>query len=76
MLAAHMDEIGFIVNFIEDNGMIRVAPIGGIHFGAAAFSEVVFENGTRGVLVAEADVPAKESPKAEKCGQQVLSAES
>ena len=44
-----------------------MAPIGGIHYGAAAFSEVVFENGTRGVLVAEADVPAKESPKAEKC---------
>ncbi len=67
MLCAHMDEIGFIVNFIEDNGMLRVAPIGGIHFGAAAYSEVAFENGTRGVLVAEADVPAKESPKAEKC---------
>ena len=67
MLCAHMDEIGFIVNFIEDNGMLRVAPIGGIHYGASAFSEVVFENGTRGVLVAEADVPSKESPKAEKC---------
>ena len=67
MLCAHMDEIGFIVNFIEDNGMLRVAPVGGIHYGASAFSEVVFENGTRGVLVAEADVPSKESPKAEKC---------
>ena len=67
MLCAHMDEIGFIVNFIEENGLLRVAPIGGIHYGASAYSEVVFENGTRGVLVAEADVPAKESPKAEKC---------
>ncbi len=67
MLAAHMDEIGFIVNFIEENGYLRVAPIGGIHFAAASFSEVVFENGVRGVLVPEADVPAKETPKAEKC---------
>ena len=67
MLVAHMDEIGFIVNFIEENGYLRVAPIGGIHYAAAAFSEVVFENGTRGVLVPEADVPAKETPKAEKC---------
>ena len=67
MLCAHMDEIGFIVNFIEENGMLRVAPIGGIHYGASAFSEVVFENGARGVLVAEADVSSKESPKAEKC---------
>ncbi|MBQ8357265.1 MAG: M20/M25/M40 family metallo-hydrolase [Clostridia bacterium] len=67
MLCAHMDEIGFIVNFIEENGYLRVAPIGGIHYAAAAFSEVVFENGARGVLVPEADVPAKETPKAEKC---------
>ena len=67
MLAAHMDEIGFIVNFIEENGYLRVAPIGGIHFAAASFTEVVFENGVRGVLVPEADVPAKETPKAEKC---------
>ncbi|MBQ9098408.1 MAG: M20/M25/M40 family metallo-hydrolase [Clostridia bacterium] len=67
MLNAHMDEIGFIVNYIEENGYLRVAPIGGIHYGAAAFTEVVFENGVRGVLVPEADVPAKESPKAEKC---------
>ena len=67
MLCAHMDEIGFIVNFIEENGFLRVAPVGGIHYGAAAFSEVRFENGVKGVLVPEADVPAKESPKAEKC---------
>ena len=67
MLAAHMDEIGFIVNFIEENGYLRVAPIGGIHLAAASFTEVVFENGVRGVLVPEADVPAKETPKAEKC---------
>ena len=25
MLCAHMDEIGFLVNFIEDSGMLRVA---------------------------------------------------
>lgn len=67
MLCAHMDEIGFIVNFIEDNGYLRVAPIGGIHYAAASYGEVVFENGVRGVLVPEADVPAKETAKAEKC---------
>ena len=67
MLCAHMDEIGFIVTFIEENGYLRVAPVGGIHYTAAAFSEVVFENGVHGVLVPEADVPAKEAPKAEKC---------
>ena len=56
MLVAHMDEIGFVVTSIEKNGMLRLAPIGGIHYDASAFSEVVFENGQRGVLVPEAGV--------------------
>ncbi len=56
MLAAHMDEIGFIVTFIEDDGYVRFAPIGGISFTAAAYSEVVFESGRVGVIVPEAEV--------------------
>jgi len=28
MIAAHMDEIGFIVNHIDDNGFIRFTPLG------------------------------------------------
>lgn len=66
MLAAHMDEIGFIVTFIEENGMLRVAPIGGISYLAAAFGEVAFENGVRGVL-APAASKKKELPAAEDC---------
>ncbi len=65
MLAAHMDEIGFIVTFIEENGYLRVAPIGGISYPAAIFGELCFENGMSGVLVPEAD--ADREPKAEKC---------
>ena len=30
MLAAHMDEIGFVVTFIENSGLIRVSNVGGI----------------------------------------------
>ncbi len=66
-LCAHMDEIGFIVTFIEENGMVRVAPMGGISYGAAVYSEVVFENGTRGVLVPEESAPAGKTPGADKC---------
>lgn len=53
MLCAHMDEIGFLVTFIDDRGYIRVAPIGGINPVAAAFSGVTFGNGVKGIMVPE-----------------------
>lgn len=58
MLCAHMDEIGFLVTYIEDSGYIRTAPVGGINYIAASFAEVVSENGVRGVLVPEAGTAA------------------
>ena len=60
MLCAHMDEIGFIVNFIEDNGMIRVGTLGGIRLAAASYTKVVSERGVLGALCANADVGAGE----------------
>ena len=60
MLCAHMDEIGFLVNFIEDDGMLRVATIGGISFAASAFSQVISESGVRGVLVPDGGTKASE----------------
>lgn len=54
MLCAHMDEIGFLVTYIEDSGFIRVNAIGGINWVAAAYSTVVFGNGLKGILVPEA----------------------
>ena len=58
MLCAHMDEIGFLVTFIEDSGFIRVNAIGGINWVAAAYSTVVFGNGLKGILVPEAGTAA------------------
>lgn len=53
MLCAHMDEIGFLVTMIDDNGFVRVAPVGGINTVAAAYTIVVFGNGVKGILVPE-----------------------
>lgn len=55
MLCAHMDEIGFLVTFIEDSGFIRVAPVGGISAAASAFSQVVSEKGVSGVIVPDGE---------------------
>ena len=30
LIDAHMDEVGFIISHIEENGMLRVIPLGGI----------------------------------------------
>lgn len=30
MVAAHMDEVGFIISGIGDNGMLKFRPVGGI----------------------------------------------
>ena len=56
MMAAHMDEIGFLVTMIEDSGLVRIAPVGGISFTAAAFCGVVSEKGVKGTVVPNADV--------------------
>ena len=60
MFAAHMDEIGFMANYIDEKGFIRVSRIGGINYQAAAFSEVIFKNGTKGVLVPDARITGRD----------------
>ena len=60
LLCAHMDEIGFMATAVEDNGYIRVAPVGGIDWYAAAYSVVIFENGTHGVLVSDDSAKAED----------------
>ncbi len=63
MFCAHMDEIGFMANYIDDKGFIRVSRVGGINYIASAYEKVVFENGTIGVLVPEGEIsPSEYSP--------------
>ncbi len=64
LFAAHMDEIGFMVNHIDDKGYIRLSKMGGINYSAAAFSEVVFKSGLKGVIVPNArTAPADFGPE-------------
>lgn len=76
MLAAHMDEIGFLVRFIDDKGFLRLQPLGGFD-PRVLFAQRVLVHGRdgvarRGVLTYTAKPAhllspeeAKESPKIE-----------
>lgn len=50
MLAAHMDQIGFMVLDIDENGFLRVTNVGGINRNYSLNRHVVFENGVSGVV--------------------------
>ncbi|WP_456478010.1 M42 family metallopeptidase [Geoglobus ahangari] len=50
MLAAHMDEIGFMVKYIEDNGYLRITPIGG-WFSQTAVNQRVVLHGRKGKVI-------------------------
>ncbi len=54
MIAAHMDEIGFIVTNVDDKGFIRVSNVGGISPLLSSYQNIVFENGTKGIIVTDA----------------------
>ena len=53
LLAAHMDEIGVIVSYVEDKGFLRFAPLGGIFPLYAIAQRVRFANGVEGVVAVE-----------------------
>ncbi len=55
MLAAHMDQIGFVVTDIEKNGFLRVSNMGGIHRNVSLNRHVIFENGVHGIVSYETE---------------------
>lgn len=54
MLCAHMDEVGFIVTNITDEGLLKFTSVGGITPSAVFGRRVRFGNGTIGVIAAKA----------------------
>ncbi len=62
MVAAHIDEIGFVATSITDCGFIKVSNVGGIYPTYSSYQKVVFENGTKGVIILD-DKASKSEPK-------------
>lgn len=60
LVAAHMDEIGLMVTYIEENGFLRFTNLGGIPPGVLWGTRVVFADGLVGVIGQE---KIKESSK-------------
>lgn len=50
MLCAHMDEIGLISTFIEDNGFVRFSVLGSPELRSLAGKSITFLNGVKGVI--------------------------
>lgn len=56
MLAAHMDQIGFMITHIDDKGFLRFAKLGGISVANSINRRVLFKNGIVGVIGYETEV--------------------
>ena len=63
MVAAHVDEIGIIVNYIDDKGFIRFGAIGGLYTKEMAKRRVRFANSTVGVIAVDGNVEKPEIGK-------------
>lgn len=53
MLAAHMDEVGFIITYITDEGYLKFAPVGGISPSVVFGRQVRFSDSTVGVIASK-----------------------
>ncbi len=56
MLSAHMDEVGLQVKKIESDGRIKVCRVGWVWTAALYHDQVVFQNGTIGVVSSDNDI--------------------
>ena len=66
MLAAHMDEIGVIISYIDDKGFLRFGNVGGVYAHVALGQRVVFESGLVGVVWYEENLDSMKDLKLDK----------
>lgn len=55
MFSAHMDSIGVVATHIDEKGFVHVGAIGGVKAPRALFTPVRFQNGTKGLICANAE---------------------
>jgi len=53
IVCAHMDEIGVVVTYKDENGFLRFSPVGGVNPKNILNRRVVFKNGAVGVIGSE-----------------------
>jgi endoglucanase len=61
-ICARLDDAGFMVKYLEDDGRIRLMPLGAFDPGSLAGARVRFENGVCGVLLSGLDADAARRP--------------
>lgn len=54
MFSAHMDSIGLVATHIDKKGFVHVGALGGVNAARALYTPVRFQNGTTGLICAEA----------------------
>ncbi len=62
MVAAHMDEIGVMVSYVDKKGFVRLTALGGVSPLYELGGRVQFENGVVGVINREKPKTASEQP--------------
>lgn len=66
LLMAHMDHIGLMVTEITEYGFLRVTPVGGLRPDMLLYRQVVFANGTYGIVSHESGLDLKAADLAMK----------
>ena len=64
MLCAHLDEVGFIINYITDDGYLKFSTVGGIE-PSAVIGRRISVNGIKGVIGSKAVHLLKDNEKKE-----------
>ncbi|MGD8519449.1 MAG: M42 family peptidase, partial [Anaerolineae bacterium] len=66
MLAAHMDEIGLIISYVDKKGFLRFQPIGGIEPATLVGGRVQFADGAIGIIAPEDRKAFRKEPELAK----------